>query len=88
MRQLGRPSLLAAIYSGDGPGAATAALEEVEAALATSLHELERGGTAATGAPPESLNPGSLNPESLNPEPWIPEPAATGAPPESLNPEL
>lgn len=51
VRQLGRPALLAATYSGDGPGAATAALEEVESALAAALYELERGGTAATGAP-------------------------------------
>ena len=54
VRQLGRPALLAASYSGDGPGAATAALEEVEAALAAALYELERGGTAATGAPLEN----------------------------------
>ena len=49
MRQLGRPALLAAMYSGDGPRAATAALEEVEPALLSSLYELERGSTAATG---------------------------------------
>ena len=49
MRQLGRPALLAAMYSGDGPGAAAAAMAEVGAALASSLHELERGSANNAG---------------------------------------
>lgn len=44
VRQLGRPALLAAMYSGDGAGAATAAMEEIEAVLVSWLAELERAG--------------------------------------------
>ena len=50
VRQLGRPALLAAMYSGDGPGAAAAAMAEVGTVLASSLHELERGSAGGTGA--------------------------------------
>ena len=50
MRQLGRPALLAATYSGDGPGAAAAAMVEVEGVLVSSLHELERGSAGPAGA--------------------------------------
>ena len=50
MRQLGRPALLAAMYSGDGPGAAAAAMAEVEGVLVSSLHELERGSAGTAGA--------------------------------------
>lgn len=50
MRQLGRPALLAAMYSGDGPGAAAAAVAEVGGMLASSLHELERGSASSAGA--------------------------------------
>ena len=50
MRQLGRPALLAAMYSGDGPGAAAAAMAEVEGVLVSSLHELERGNAGSAGA--------------------------------------
>ncbi len=50
VRQLGRPALLAAMYSGDGPGAAAAAMAEVGTVLASSLHELERGSATSTGA--------------------------------------
>ena len=50
MRQLGRPALLAAMYSGDGPVAAAAAMAEIGAVLASSLHELERGSASSTGA--------------------------------------
>ena len=50
VRQLGRPALLAAVYSGDGPGTAAAAMAEVGAVLVSSLHELERGTTSSAGA--------------------------------------
>ena len=42
VRQIGRPALLAATYKRDAAGIATAAMEEVEATLVNSLHELER----------------------------------------------
>ena len=42
MRHLGKPALLAASYKNDAAGIAAAAMEEVEAALSSSLHELER----------------------------------------------
>ena len=50
MRQLGKPALLAATYKGDAAGIATAAMEEVEATLLNSLHELERLAMSAGGA--------------------------------------
>lgn len=42
VRQLGKPSLLAATYKGDAAGIAAAAMEEVESTLVNCLHELER----------------------------------------------
>ena len=51
VRQLGRPALLAAMYSGDGPGAAAAAMAEVGAVVASSVHELERGSAGTPGVP-------------------------------------
>lgn len=45
MRQLGRPNLLAASYSGNAAAAATAAIEEVEDTLVGMLEELNRIGT-------------------------------------------
>ena len=57
VRQLGRPALLAAMYSGDGPGAAAAAMAEVEGVLVSSLHELERGGAGTAGGRPSSIVP-------------------------------
>ena len=49
VRQLGRPSLLAASYSGNAAAAATAAIEEVEETLEGMLEELNRIGTSTTG---------------------------------------
>ncbi|KAL4525084.1 hypothetical protein Ndes2526A_g07171 [Nannochloris sp. 'desiccata'] len=50
VRQLGRPDLLAATYSSNAAGAASAAMEEVDLTLEGALDELERiGNTAAAG---------------------------------------
>ncbi len=45
MRQLGRPNLLAAMYSSNAAAAATAAMEELEESLLGSLAELQRIGS-------------------------------------------
>lgn len=45
VRQLGRPSLLAASYSGNAAAAASAAIEEIEDTLVGMLEELNRIGT-------------------------------------------
>jgi acetyl-CoA carboxylase/biotin carboxylase 1 len=47
VRQLGRPDLLAATYTGNAAAAAGAAVEEVEQTLAAAVGELERIGNAA-----------------------------------------
>ncbi len=49
MRHLGRPSLLAASYSGNAAAAAAAAIEEVEETLLGMLDELNRIGTGTGG---------------------------------------
>lgn len=56
VRQLGRPDLLAATYSGNAPEAATAAMEEVEITVLGALEELERVGntSSSTFASPSS----------------------------------
>lgn len=57
VRQLGRPSLLAASYSGNAAGAATAAFEELEETLEAMLDELNRIGTGTGSAREGGMKP-------------------------------
>lgn len=50
VRQLGKPDLLAAIYSSNAAAAAAAAMDELEEALLGGLQELQRIGSGVGGS--------------------------------------